>query len=694
MKSVIRIICLAFVMLCVSAAINAATFTVNSLNDIPDLIDGDGECRALINECTFRAAIDEANTLPGDDTIILPAGTFTQMAVASNEDNNVDGDWDIRSNITITGAGANLTILQTNAAPNTGSERVLHSVLSTNVVTITGVTIRNGVRSAAATSDDSRGGGIYNNGTLTLNNSVVTSNTTNGGGAGIQNFGNITLNSVTVSGNRCDSVAAECYGGGMLSFFKSTKNITIVDSTFNNNYVKAIGSELGIGYAYGAGMALQTTGDAGTNLNILDSNFTNNTGEGFGTNTNLGGGKGGGIYVRTSGTSVTNISNTVVRANRIFHGFNEIGGGIYLESGAGMTGIWERLTVADNSANNFGNGIYITATANPLTAIDIRYSTISGNTPQVVSGAGGGIAVRGDASTNLTVNFFNTTISGNRNAFGGGAYIASATSNARVTANFNFCTIVNNQVISPNNGVVMANTGPLGSVNLKNTVIANTTLTGDGSAGPDTFGLLVSQDYNHIENTGTATIALAAHDVTGSDPLLGALADNGGPTLTHRPANNSPVVNAIPFGQGGCGDVENTFDQRLLARPNDGTSCDKGSVELNSGPYDLSGTVRTSGGMPIRNAVVILQGGNLPQPVYYLTNNFGLYLFPDLAPGAYTVSISSKRYTFDPQPLNLQSDQLAIDFTALPESRMSIDFQILPRASDDVSVPVKNKGLK
>jgi hypothetical protein len=670
MKSVIRIICLAFTTFCLAGAVNAATFTVDSLSDIPDLIDGDGECRAFINACTFRAAIDEANTLPGDDTIILPAGTFTQGPPITNEDNNSGGDWDIRSNITIIGADANLTILQANAAPDTATERVLHSVLSTNVVTITGVTIRNGVRSAAVTNDDSRGGGIYNNGTLTLNNSVVTANRTNGGGAGIQNFGNITLNSVSVSDNRCDTVASNCYGGGLNNFLKSTKNVTIIDSTFDSNYVKAIGSEFGIGYAYGGAIAIQTTGSAGANLNIANSNFTNNTGEGFGTTTNSGGGKGGGIYVSTKGVSVMNISNTVVRANTIFHGFDEIGGGIYLESGGGTTGIWEKLTVADNSANNYGNGLYISATANPLTAIDIRYSTISSNIPQVVSGAGGGIAVRGESSTNLTVNFFNTTISGNRNAFGGGAYIASTTTSAHVTANFNFCTIVNNQVISTNNGAVMASTGPLGSVNLKNTVIANTTLTGNGSAGPDTFGLLVSQDYNHIEDISTATIALGAHDVTGTDPLLGALADNGGPTLTHRPANNSPLVNTIPLGQNGCGDVDNNFDQRLLARPNDGTSCDKGSVELNSGPYDLSGAVKTSAGMPIRNAVVVLEGGNLPQPIYYLTNNFGLYLFPDLAPGQYTVSISSKRYTFEPQPLNLQSDQLAVDFTALPEARI------------------------
>ena len=677
MKLIAKAVVTIMTALCFTAAVYAATFTVDSFNDTPDQVDGDGACSDAIHQCSFRAAIDEANALPGDDTIILPAGTFTQTAAASNEDNNLDGDWDIRSNITITGAGAGMTFLQANALPNTATERVLHSVLATNIVTITGVTIRNGVRSGFVTNDNSRGGGIYNNGTLTLNNSIVTSNRTNGGGAGIMNFGNITLNNASVSDNRCEAVANECYGGGMLSFLKTTKNITIVGSTFDHNYVKAVQDSLGYGNA--GGMGVQTTDGTGVNLLISGSKFTNNTGEGFGTDINLGGGKGGGVYLSTKGPSVVNITGTEFRANRVIQGYNEFGGGIYVESRGGFTGLWDRLTVADNTAA-FGNGIYLSAQASGLTAVDIKYSTISNNMPNFAGGAGGGISVIGQDSSNLTVNFLNTTISGNRNSNGGGAYIVEAASNNHVTANFNFCTVVNNQVESSlNSAGISTFLGPTSSANLKNTIVANTTIISSGNPAPDIVNKVASQDYNLVENDNSSTFMPAAHDTIGADPQLGPLADNGGPTLTHRPANNSPAVNAIPLGQNGCGDVENRFDQRLFARPNDGTSCDKGAVELNSGPYDVSGTVRTAGGMPIRNAVVVLQGGSLSQPVYYLTNNFGLYLFPDLAPGQYTVSISSKRYTFDPQPLNLQRDELAIDFTAQPESRMNIEFPTSPK---------------
>lgn len=47
----------------------AATFTVNSSADGPDTNPGDGVCVAERNACTLRAAIQEANALPGLDAI-------------------------------------------------------------------------------------------------------------------------------------------------------------------------------------------------------------------------------------------------------------------------------------------------------------------------------------------------------------------------------------------------------------------------------------------------------------------------------------------------------------------------------------------------------------------------------------------------------------------------------------------------
>lgn len=61
------------------ADVFAATFTVNNTNDFDDETPGDGACRsrlgdARVNRCSLRAAIQEANALPGDDTIVLEGG--------------------------------------------------------------------------------------------------------------------------------------------------------------------------------------------------------------------------------------------------------------------------------------------------------------------------------------------------------------------------------------------------------------------------------------------------------------------------------------------------------------------------------------------------------------------------------------------------------------------------------------------
>ena len=63
------------------------------------------------------------------------------------------------------------------------------------------------------------------------------------------------------------------------------------------------------------------------------------------------------------------------------------------------------------------------------------------------------------------------------------------------------------------------------------------------------------------------------------DPLLGPLADHGGPTLTHRPAAGSVARDHVPSED--CLDEDGsalTVDQRGFVRPM-GAACDAGAVE-------------------------------------------------------------------------------------------------------------------
>jgi hypothetical protein len=56
----------------------SATFVVdNNAIDSADAVPGNGVCLSTSGGCTFRAAIQEANALPGADTITFSLGTGT-----------------------------------------------------------------------------------------------------------------------------------------------------------------------------------------------------------------------------------------------------------------------------------------------------------------------------------------------------------------------------------------------------------------------------------------------------------------------------------------------------------------------------------------------------------------------------------------------------------------------------------------
>src|SRR5436190_10093445 len=146
----------AFVVCCVN--VSAATFTVNTAADTQDAVPGNGACADAGGMCSLRAAITEANALAGADIITLPAGTYTQSLTAANDNANLGGDFDITTPITINGAGQAITIVQSNATPNTATERVFHVLSGGTAVTISGMTIQNG--KALDATDGGRGGGL------------------------------------------------------------------------------------------------------------------------------------------------------------------------------------------------------------------------------------------------------------------------------------------------------------------------------------------------------------------------------------------------------------------------------------------------------------------------------------------------------------------------------------------------------
>jgi len=174
----------------------AATFTVNETADLADADPSDGACdidlATLGEQCTLRAAIQQANVDADLDTIMLPSGTYRLTRRGGDEDEAAIGDLDIGSSVVITGAGPKATIVDGRKA----RDRVFEI---RGDATISGVTIRRGKAAAGSTG----GGGIRNHGTLTLTDSVVTRcrGADDVGGIDVRG-GHVILRDVVVSHNR------------------------------------------------------------------------------------------------------------------------------------------------------------------------------------------------------------------------------------------------------------------------------------------------------------------------------------------------------------------------------------------------------------------------------------------------------------------------------------------------------------
>src|SRR5215468_1678149 len=214
----------AVAVLAVSCQAHAATFTVDSPADKVDAKPGDGKCATDVGTCTLRAAIQEANE-QGGGTINLNPGTYT---LSIKPDNALPlaatGDLDVYGELTISGGGADKTIID-----GGGIDRVFAMQVASRV-TISDVTIRNGL---GLPGDD--GGGIWNFGNLTLEHVTVTGNKTrtdatlsaDAPGGGIFNAATLQLRNCKITGNTAADMGGGIQNKGIMTVLKST----IADNT-------------------------------------------------------------------------------------------------------------------------------------------------------------------------------------------------------------------------------------------------------------------------------------------------------------------------------------------------------------------------------------------------------------------------------------------------------------------------------
>jgi CSLREA domain-containing protein len=608
-----------------------ATIVVDTASDELDGSPGNGDCslrEAIANANSDDGGQADCAAGTGADVITLPADTYTLTGSAS-EDGNTSGDLDIiTGTLTINGAASGPTIIQAGTSSPVGGnicgdcvDRVLH-VLSGATLEINDVTVRHGRApdgpSGATGQPGQNGGGIHNEGTLTLNDCIVGWNRSGSGGdnsvaiGGIGGYGGgiygdgvsaTTLISVTVthnetgpgggSGATAINGSSGGHGGGVGidndSVMTLTNSVVISNTTGNGGRgPDAVDGDAVKGGPSGMGGGIWNNGA----LTLLESAvITNTTGTG-GDGGDVTGGDGDGGVGGSSGKAagigchgypaVLMMVDSRVSGNETGpggsggagsgsgsagdEGGRGWGGGLSLRGG---TYTLHRSTLSGNSGS-VGGGFYA-ETGSVTMLID---STISGNRADTSGGGMHGIS-------SSTTTMINCTVSGNRADSNGGGLNLNSSATLRLT----HVTVTDNTADDNSDGVGDGGRFHLlGSLTLTNTIVADNV--DKGGENPDCDGVgsptVTSRDYNVLgigDSTGCPFVA-NTNDQVGTtaspvDPLLGTLGDWGGPTWTHSLDSSSPAAGQIPNGVNGCASGT-TYDQRGVARL---APCDIGAFE-------------------------------------------------------------------------------------------------------------------
>ncbi|MCJ7735608.1 MAG: CSLREA domain-containing protein, partial [Anaerolineales bacterium] len=422
----------------------------------------DGVCSP--GDCSLREAVTNANVCPGPQTINLPADGYTLTRGGDDENLGQTGDLDVTDDLVIIGTGA--------PSINGNIERSIY-VHSGVTATFEGIWLTDG--------DAIYGGGLVNEGDLTLNNFTCNYNNVAipPGGMG-DAMGGCIFNTGTLSINNGHFLANTAGFGGAIYNYDNAA-LTIEDGSFTGNESDYHGGAIWNG--------------VNSTLEINSSSLSQN----------LAGWKGGGVW--NHGSTVS--SNLLVEDNQAI-GY---GGGFYnWEGSAIFTNAWFTLNTADA-----GGGLF-----NDEGMVHLYESGVTANT--TTGGGGAGILNSGAApGTGLLLK--NVTISNNTTAEGfGGAGIYSNSN-----FDFRFVTIAGN---SPE-GLRISNGT---EIKIRSSILAD-------NPGGDCVGIIPdSLDYNIVGDGSCALIG--SHDLLGVDPLLEPLAAHGGLAPSHALGLGSPAIDS------------------------------------------------------------------------------------------------------------------------------------------------------
>jgi predicted outer membrane repeat protein len=353
------------------------------------------------------------------------------------------------------------------------------------------------------------GAQIYNAGELKILNSSLTNGHSNSGGA-IYNTGTLTIRDSVLEGNY------GVWGAGI----------------YNTGLLDISGTKIAKNFGernFGGGIYNSETGI----LTLSDSRLSEN-------------------YADETGPGILNYGSAIVSRVIFDKNYGELGGGIvnygelevdesyFSENTGGVfhSGNDHEARISNSSFINNGNwGVWNSGRLN------LENSLFFGNTSE----RSGGAVYNHNGGTLIITN---STFSKNSAAMGGGIYSLGQVS------------ITNSTLFGNTQGGLVNEDG--GTMQVMNTLLA-------ANSPTNCQGTISSMGYNLEDGDDCGFSAEGDQEV--SDPLIGPLADNGGPTWTHALLEGSPAIDA------GTNEGCPATDQRGVARPQQG-ACDIGAYEF------------------------------------------------------------------------------------------------------------------
>ncbi|CAN5214457.1 hypothetical protein BH11ACT5_BH11ACT5_15870 [soil metagenome] len=390
-----------------------------------------------------------------------------------------------------------------------------------------------------------RGGGIYvgeasNASTVTISGATVSDNTATGGYGGgidldvIEDAGTtVTITGTTISGNSAK------FGGGVAApgisagaTVKVTGSTTITDNHVTED---------------GGGIIVESLADDGSSFTLSDSTVSLNTSVDFGA----------GVYLLDIGAGTTNTAKAIVQRTTVdSNTAGGYGGGIAINDPAAETTgkptvLIDSTTVSNNVTPYGGGGIHVRRTSNgPEAVVKVVNSTVSGNDAQL----GGGIDLE----------------AGNYGVFGGpGVPYIPGPDILR--------TVISQSTIAGNSAHTSAgvagNSGDH-TIEIDNSIVSGGTSNNGNTADDFDPSPTFAIRYSLVQSPRAGTvIPTGVGNVVGVDPLLAALANNGGSTKTRLVAPGSPAYNAGNPAFVGAGLLDQRGQARVYQR------LDMGAVE-------------------------------------------------------------------------------------------------------------------